>query len=492
MFGILFSGINGFTSSTIAEQPRLNEVAFQNIKLSTNKLNFSHHVEPTLAIDDNLIYVGFKNAATHDGGGLAVSYTYSTNGSSWSSPYNMKQFWSTGAGQSDPWMQIFNNTLYYVYLEYPFGAEGQSQMTLSQTSDQGTAWNYTRATFGPAFADKETFTIDENGYIYLAYDDVREYTTEMRLSRSFDGGNTFVENVTMSDVISPNYLAPYVVSAGSGVLYNVFSYFAESYAQSDIFFDKSIDYGETWGTDTDLNLSYNASAFTQGESGRPSKSTLPAMAVGQDGRIYVVWEDVSRDLEKTDWDVYMKYSDDMGSTWSNNLRINKIAEGESWMPDIDIDSSGNAYIAYYDNNIFGQSNLMYRIYYPTNDSLSGEYRISTEGTAPKFTRLGDYVTIRLDDNDNFHVVWTDGRNDVMDVFYASDMLDTIETKFDSIYISNNPPTTSTTTTSSSSLTTTSSSSTSTSKDSESTLNVTPILIATIGIITIRKLNKKKF
>ncbi|MCE7734642.1 MAG: exo-alpha-sialidase [Candidatus Heimdallarchaeota archaeon] len=492
VLSLLLFGFNGLTSNTIADQAKLNEVAFQNINLSPDKTDFLHHVEPTLAMDGDTVYVGYKNAATHDGGGLAVSYVYSNNSEQWSSPVLMEQFWSTGAGQSDPWMHVFNNTLYYVYLEYPFGVEGQSQMTLARTNDLGNDWNLTRASFGSGFADKETFTIDENGYIYLAYDDVLETHTEMKLSRSFDGGETFIENITMSDGISPNYLAPYIVSAGSGVLYNAFSYFSEAPVESDIFFDKSLDYGETWGLDTDLNPTYNASAFTQGVSGRPSKSTLPAMSVDQNGRIYIAWEDISTNIANRDWDVYMKYSDDMGESWSDRIQINKDVEGNSWMPDIDIDTSGNVYVAYYDDSILGLSNLMYRIYYPSNNTLSAEFRISTESTSHEFTRLGDYVTIRLDDNDKFHVVWTDGRNDVMDIYYASNKLDLVDVTLDS-----NPISTSTTSSSSTITTTTSSttpSSSSSSSNSSDTSLLLPFVAISLAIVPIvkKKINIKPF
>ncbi len=442
---------------------------FSNIILSTNKNLYQHHVEPTLAIDDNFIHVGFKNAETHDGPGLAVSYTFSTDGEIWTSPYNMEQFWKQ-SGQSDPWMIVFENILYYVYLEYTL--TGNTQMTLARTSDQGSNWEFTIASYGSGFADKETFTIDENGYIYLAYDDQLDAThTEVKLSRSFDGGNSFIENVTMSDSLSAAYVGPYIVSAGFGVLYNAIGYLDDAPGSSDILFDKSTNFGETWGLDTDLNPSYNASYFAQGISGSPAEVTLPALSIDDNGRIYVVWEDVSTDISTKNWDVYMRYSDDTGDSWSDRIRINENVEGNSWMPDLDIDSSGNVHVIYYDNNT-GFSNLMYRVFYPSNNSLSVEYKISTEGTSSEFTRLGDYITVRVDNDDNIHMVWTDGRNDVLDIYYAT-----------------NKPDASTVLSSGNSVQSSSSSavSSSSSKSSDSTLSVK---FALLGLILIPILKKK--
>jgi hypothetical protein len=41
--------------------------------------------------------------------------------------------------------------------------------------------------------------------------------------------------------------------------------------------------------------------------------------------------------------------------------------------------------------------------------------VSTSNT---FTRPGDYFTIRVDSNNVPHVVWSDGRNNEMDIYYA--------------------------------------------------------------------------
>ena len=86
--------------------PQASEKPFnfpKNILLSTDDSQWEHHVEPTMALgDDDRIYVGWKNAIEHDGGGKSVAYTYSMGGETWQDPIDMDPFWSTGSIQSDP------------------------------------------------------------------------------------------------------------------------------------------------------------------------------------------------------------------------------------------------------------------------------------------------------------------------------------------------------------------------------------------------------
>ena len=50
--------------------------------------------------------------------------------------------------------------------------------------------------------------------------------------------------------------------------------------------------------------------------------------------------------------------------------------------------------------------------------LSDEIVIANEDTSSVFTRPGEYMSIQLDQYGIPHVVWSDGRNDEMDIYYA--------------------------------------------------------------------------
>jgi hypothetical protein len=177
--------------------------------------------------------------------------------------------------------------------------------------------------------------------------------------------------------------------------------------------------GETFGEMQVINHGFFGDFTSIG--GRPSKVTIPVLRFDQNERLYLLWADTYEPEDRT-FDIYLRYSDDFGDTWSGRYRINPVVEGDQWQPDMDIDSEGKLHIVYYD-----ERDGFYKTYYRTiqftgesrDESLmSDPIAIADTNTSSEFTRPGDYFTIRLDSDDTPHVVWTDGRNDEMDIFYA--------------------------------------------------------------------------
>ena len=87
-----------------------------------------------------------------------------------------------------------------------------------------------------------------------------------------------------------------------------------------------------------------------------------------------------------------------------------------------IDENGRVHIIYYD-----EQGGYYRPYYRTvsfidnnRDSpiLSDPIPIANSLTSSTFTRPGEYMSIKLDSEGVPQVVWSDGRNGEMDIYYA--------------------------------------------------------------------------
>ncbi|MHA2500510.1 MAG: sialidase family protein, partial [Candidatus Hodarchaeales archaeon] len=250
-----------------------------NILLSTRDIPYPHHVEPTLAVSDNdTLFVGYKNAETHNGGGARVSFTKSTdNGETWTPPGDMPHFDGLNTRQSDPWMVWKNGTLYYAYLEFSTVTNGfstLSQITLARTNDGGAQWALSTASHGNEFADKETMAVSADGNaVYIPYDDVGQ-TTEVRLSRSMDGGATFQDVSTISDIPHDGHVGPYIALDSQENLYTAWTWFNASTNLGDIYLDVSLDQGETFTAEWDVNPEADASAFGEtfdGVTYRPTR-----------------------------------------------------------------------------------------------------------------------------------------------------------------------------------------------------------------------------
>lgn len=400
-------------------------VAFsENHLVSVNDAVYAHHVEVSIAISDNgTIFAGWKNSETHNGPGARVSISKSVDGGdTWTWPYDMPMFGGAYTRQSDPWLVWHNGSIYYSYLEFSVAGEYFTQITVAKSNDYGNTWTPVKASCGDYFADKETMTIDSNGTIYIAYDDVDTSTNgnvTVRLSRSINGGETFQET---SIIAEPEFyhLGPYLALEKED---NVFV--AWTWAEGDpetgiggnLYFDKSYDMGATFGKEEFINSDGNYSAYTIA-GGRPAKTTLPLIMFDSTDRLYVLWADYREDS----FDVYVRYSDDFGRNWSDRIRVNPTVAGDQWNPDMDIDSQGRLHIVYYDEQS-GYYRPYYRVLSFTGSNrdvagLTSPIVIANASTPSDFTRPGEYFAVRLDAQDVPQVVWSDGRNGEMDIYYA--------------------------------------------------------------------------
>ncbi|MFX1480776.1 MAG: sialidase family protein, partial [Promethearchaeota archaeon] len=329
------------------------------IHLSIDDSIYLHHVEVSMAISDNgIIFVGWKNSATHNGGGIRVSIVKSFDGGeTWTSPYDMPMFEGRSTGQSDPWLFWYKDAIYYAYLEYENDADGLSQITVAKSDDDGESWTLVNATNAHYFADKETFVVGENNTIYVAYDDVDTSPTgnaTVRVSRSLDGGYTYQDNSSLGEDFY--FVGPYITLNQTGDVFIAWSWLPES--GGNLYFTKSQDGGQKFDLPKLINHDGNYCVY-ETVGGYPSKATLPVLEFDQNKRLYVLWAD-KFDQQGDTWDVYLRYSDDFGRTWSDRIRVNPSMSGNQWNPDVAIDESGRLHIVYY-----SEQGGRYRPYYRT-------------------------------------------------------------------------------------------------------------------------------
>ena len=406
----------------LAHHSDANIVDFtQNLLLSTDDSMYNHHVEVTMVISDNgTLFAGWKNSETHNGGGARVSFVKSSDGGeTWSYPFQMPMFWhSVTSRQSDPWMAWYDGVLYYAYLEF---TDTLSQITVANSHDYGTSWHTVQSTFGGGFADKETIAVGNDGVVYVAYDDIVDNNSTIRLTRSLDEGDSF-EAVSVIAESDPGNVAPYLAVNSANDVYVVWTYINETLG--NLYLDASLDQGLTFGEEAFINQDGDYAAWTTAE-GLPAKITLPVMHFEQrpeqNDRMYLLWADRFDGAHDT-FDVYLRYSDDYGETWNPRILINPETNGDQWNPEMAIDSTGRLHIGYYD-----EQDDFYRLYYRSliftgpSDSIpefGPVIPVATQNTSSSFTRPGEYFGIQVDADDIPHVTWADGRNGEMDIYYA--------------------------------------------------------------------------
>lgn len=427
-----------------AQGGTLEVAGFSTNKLiSTSDFPWLQHVEPTIAVSDNgVLFAGWKNAETDYGGGARVSFSRSNDGgSTWTEPLDMPMYGYSFTRQSDPWLVWHNDTIYYAYVEHNWSDQSRtaniSQITVSRSNDGGNSWSSVSASPSTSssndqFADKETMTIGADGTIYVAYDDInwtRFMETEldcptMRISRSIDGGATFNDVSIIGAPDSPHG-GPYITLDSNGDIFVALLYYGLRMdpEQIDLFGTvygaRSMNQGNSFSDYITVDTDGNFSALTFSND-HHAKSTLPVARFNQDGRLFFLWADTYPDQDE--FDIFLRYSDDFGDTWSERIRINHEIDGNQWQPDLSIDSQGLLHITYYN-----EQDESFRPYYRTVKFIGtaldipvfgDPIAIADQSTSSSFTRPGDYFTMRLDSEGRPHVVWTDGRAGELDIYYA--------------------------------------------------------------------------
>ena len=121
----------------------------------------------------------------------------------------------------------------------------------------------------------------------------------------------------------------------------------------------------------------------------------PRIALDSSGNANVAW--YGYDSGYSNHHIY--YATNAGGSWSSPVNISTHTSYDQYIPQIALDSSGNAYVAWYG---YDDSDNYYQVYYATNagGSWSAPVNISTQSSYHQYD-----PQIALDSSGNAHVVW---------------------------------------------------------------------------------------
>ncbi len=277
--------------------------------------NFTN-VSPTIAIsDEDQVHVwwdGFSNNFLYEFGMYGTS---SDNGSTWQYPIDPEvwEYWAPEppsgfnslCGDRENYLMFMNQQ----WIEEIGGVPVEEYRLLGGFSTNGgTTWERTPwcGSVTPQKSDIAPCTAcdrSDTGYVVWQSWDVNNQA--IILFAKFDTDVGAPPDTEFILVPHPDFGArqtPFIESDLAGKLYIVWSDSRDG--NYEIYFKKSTDGGATWSSDQRLT---NATG----------SSNEPALVLGNPGEIYLVWID-TRDGNS---EVYFKYSEDDGTTWSEDTRL---------------------------------------------------------------------------------------------------------------------------------------------------------------------------
>jgi hypothetical protein len=160
----------------------------------------------------------------------------------------------------------------------------------------------------------------------------------------------------------------------------------------EVYYRRSTDGGTTWSTTRNLSLAVGACRD-------------PAVAVDSSGGIHIVWDSIT----PGNWEIYHKKSTDGGSTWSATRRLTW-SPGNSYVPFISADASGDLHVVWYDDQPGN-----YEVYY--KNSTDGGDTWSTSERLSWNSGRSEYPVIAVDPLGNLHVAWDDDTPGNYEIYY---------------------------------------------------------------------------
>ncbi len=229
---------------------------------------------------------------------------------------NQENYWSEPIQISDsqidyhnPVIAVNNTTLHVVYVEW----DGNG-IFYKRSFDNGVTWEEKRLLVDSRCAEPAIAVYSDN--VHIVWADYRnnppgEYSngSEIYYKRSIDGGDTWSDDIRLSDsdaywsqvpdIVCNEYIIHIVwgdARDSAGTIYYGYG--------GAIYHKKSIDNGETWTNDTKI-------------SDTDVKAFVPSLDISGN-YVYVTWND------RRDWvndEIFFKRSTDQGVTWTNDTRL---------------------------------------------------------------------------------------------------------------------------------------------------------------------------
>ena len=243
----------------------------------------------------------------------------------------------------------------HVAYSSPDGLEGR--IFLATSIDGGDTFASERADDATdSFRTSPDLAVGGDGSIYVAWQDERNGDSDVYFSRSIDGGQTFSSDVRVNDDVgTTNQDAPSIAVGAGGNIHAVWSDWRNG--NSDIFFSKSTDGGLTFG---DGLLNDNDVEVDDYPSG--AMHDYPVIAVDNLETIFVAWRDTRNGF--SDQDIYFTQSEDGGLTFGdglendNDIKVNDdLDDTDQLLPAMALTPDGSVCIVWYDNRNFADKRV---------------------------------------------------------------------------------------------------------------------------------------
>ncbi|MHB8084991.1 MAG: exo-alpha-sialidase, partial [Dehalococcoidia bacterium] len=243
----------------------------------------------------------------------------------------------------------------------------------------------TRLSMGTNLADSPDVAVSGDS-VHAVWNDNRDGNLEIYYKRSNDGGQTWgTDNRLTND--PANSTEPVVAASGSNI-HVTWKDDRDGYDQ--VYYKRSADGGQTWTSDARIS------------PGTGTSDGEPAIAVSG-MTVYIVWQGNRNGF----WAIYYKRSADGGQTWSNEAKLSTGALNSVY-PDVAV--SNNDINVVWEDDRDGNFEIYAKFSHDEGQTWGNDARLTFNPAFSMFPAIeapGNYV----------HVAWVDSRDGANQIYY---------------------------------------------------------------------------
>ena len=282
----------------------------------------------------------------------------------------------------------------HIHVVWQDKQSGNFEIYHKKSSNMGNSWSAThRLTYSSGPSETPAIDISSGGVIYVVWSDSSSGNGDIYLKKSTDGGSTWsaLNRLTWNNGDSKN---PRIKIDSGGTLHMAWQ--DKTPGNFEIFYRRSTNGGATWSALKRLT-------WTSGNSYHPALDT------GGDGRVHVLWDDVSSGTAE----IYYKNSSDNGVTWPGAQRLT-YNSGDSWACSVMVKSSANIHVFWSDLTP-GDA----EIYHKRSSSVGSTWLSPQRLT---WNSGGSWSADTCEDTiENFHLVWHDFSPGNAEIYHKTSM-----------------------------------------------------------------------
>jgi hypothetical protein len=368
--------------------------------------------KPSIAVDnDGIVHATWVDYRTSNHGDIYYAKSY-VGGQFFD--YNMRVYnfsYSQNRDRDNPQIIVQDDVIYLIWEEWTVSNPEDIDLIFSKSTNGGLNFtepvNINNASLGKQ--QNPAFEVDSSGKIYLVWEDNLFVRWNINYSHSTDGGATWSipigVNSLLDNLHSTNPCIAINNTKGTPEIY-------VAYRNNSV-----LDSGDiTFARSTDGGSSFKETVFGVNNDTGPEVQDYPAIDVDSSGNIILVWED-NRNYTSWEGDIYYAISKDSGQTFETNAIVNLSTDDER-RPDVSFDPSdnNNITVVWQDNrNTLPDENYDIYISYSTNAGTSFAPAMKIDGSG---TTIRDqmYPKLATDSSGSIYCSWQDLRNDASDVY----------------------------------------------------------------------------